>query len=130
MYPSLQVVVAMLRNKARMKFIASSILLGLAVTLASAFRKSEFDLASDRVEPCVMIIFEFPLKRTDYGFPAYWVSSMEIVRKYGCGPIVGRYVTYSLLLQDLLIDVVLYTICSAALLHLKDRHYCTPRTQA
>jgi hypothetical protein len=112
----------MLRNKARMKFIAGSILLGLAVTLASAFRRSEFDLSSDRVEPCVMIIFEFPLKRTDYGLPAYWFSSMEIVRKYGCGPVVGHYVTHSLLFGGFLIDVVLYTACCAALLHLKDGH--------
>jgi hypothetical protein len=112
----------MLRNKARLKFVFGSILLGLAVTLASALRISELDLSSDRVEPCVMIIFEFPQKQTSYGFPAYWFSSMEIVRKYGCGPIVSRYVTYSLLFPGFLIDAVLYTICCGALLHLRDRY--------
>ena len=105
-----------------MKLIASSILLGLAVTLALAFRRSELDLSSDRVLPCVMIIFDVPLKQTDHGFPAYWFSSTEIVRMYGCGPIVGRYVTYSLLLPGFLIDVILYAICCGTLLHLRDRY--------
>jgi len=110
----------MLRHKARMKLVIGSILVGLAATLASAFRRSELDLSSGRVLPCVMQIFEIPLKQTDYGFPAYWFSSAEMASVYGCGPIVARYMTYSLLLPGFLIDLTLYAICCGILFHLID----------
>jgi hypothetical protein len=112
----------MLRNKARMKFVIGSILLGLAVTLASALHRSEQDLSSTRVLPCIMAIFDVPLKQTSYGFPAHWFSSVEIAKMIGCGPILGRYTTYALLFPGFLIDTLLYTICCGALLHLKGRY--------
>jgi hypothetical protein len=115
----------MQRAKATIRLITGSILLGLAVTLASTLRKSELNLSFDLpMRPCIIssIVFPpFPVKQTDYGFPAYWLSKVEMASMIGCGPILKRYVTYSLSLPGFLIDTILYGICSGALLHLTSR---------
>lgn len=96
-------------SKTKAKKVVGLIALGVALTCVSALRKSEFE-SPPRVEPCVMQIFRVPLRQVSYGLPMFWLVSVEGVYKYGCGPIVGHFLTYSLLWQGFLVDVLFYTL--------------------
>ena len=113
------------KSKARMKLVAISMLLGLVITLVSTLRKSELDLSFNLpMRPCIVspVIFPpFPVKQTDYGFPAFWLSSTETVHIRNNGSIADHHVTYSLLWSGVLTNIILYAICSGMLIHLTIR---------
>ncbi|HKZ94551.1 MAG TPA: hypothetical protein VJ249_08245 [Candidatus Bathyarchaeia archaeon] len=118
----------MLRNKTTIrKFLIGPIILGFLLTFASALYRSEF-VFPQRAEPCIYSIFKVPLKQTSYGLPTPWLTTIEGVYKYGCGPIVSHYTEYQLIWQGILTDTAVYALICASLLYLKDRIKRTAKT--
>ncbi len=102
------------------KFLARVIILGVVLTFISTVYKFEYHIPPS-LELCVMLIFKKPLKQTSYGLPFFWLSSVEGVYKYGCGPVVSHFSEYSLLWQGLLGDVLFYASCCSLLLYCRNR---------
>ena len=102
------------------EFLARVIVFGVILTLSSSLYRSEFYFPPS-VEPCVMQIFRVTLKQTSYGFPGFWLASVEGVYKYGCGPIVGQFLEHSIRWQGFLSDILLYAFCCSLIIYLRNR---------
>lgn len=96
------------------------VLFWVLLTFVSALYKAEFALPPS-LQPCVMRIFQVPMKQTSYGFPFFWLVKVEGVYKVGCGQIVDEFITYSVLWLGLFSDIFLYAFCCSLILHLKNK---------
>jgi len=108
------------KGKKIAKSFAHLLIFGVVSTFASALYKSEFNFPP-RIEPCIMIIFRIPLKQISYGLPISWLVTVEGVYKYGCGPVVSHFLTYSLQWQGFLGDVLFYAFCCSLILYCKSK---------
>lgn len=96
------------------------VLFGVLLTFVSALYKVEFTFPPS-LQPCVMRIFQVPMKQTSYGFLFFWLVEVEGVYKVGCGPIVDEFITHSVLWPGLFSDIFLCAFCYSLILHLKNK---------
>ncbi len=101
-----------LRKFQRLAWLLSLIvaLISFLMLLSTSYQ-SEVLYSSDYLLPCIYRVFEIPQSQTRYGFPLFWLANFRVIKQIGCGPVVGEYSVYAVLLDGLIIDFVLYASC-------------------
>ena len=104
------------------RLLSLIVALTLFLMLLSTSFQNEVLYSPNYLLPCIYKVFEIPQRQTSYGFPLFWLANVKGIRQIGCGPVVGEYSIYTVLLEGLIIDLVFYASCCSIAIFLIQAH--------